>query len=85
MNELTLADLDMGTCLPQVLNTSKPTLDRRGTVCVCVCSSFLYMPAHALFPALNYFPFCTSAHVEESPNKVYQTVSTQISLSQLRP
>ncbi|XP_040918789.1 testis-expressed protein 2-like isoform X2 [Toxotes jaculatrix] len=30
MNELTLADLDMGTCLPQVLNTSKPTLDRRG-------------------------------------------------------
>uniref|UniRef100_A0A665WEF3 SMP-LTD domain-containing protein n=1 Tax=Echeneis naucrates TaxID=173247 RepID=A0A665WEF3_ECHNA len=30
MNELTLADLDMGTCLPQVLNTSKPTLDHRG-------------------------------------------------------
>ncbi|KAM9345780.1 testis-expressed protein 2-like [Symphorus nematophorus] len=30
MNELTLADLDMGTCLPQVLSTSKPTLDRRG-------------------------------------------------------
>ncbi|XP_039972725.1 testis-expressed protein 2-like isoform X2 [Xiphias gladius] len=30
MNELTLADLDMGTCLPQVLNTSKPMLDRRG-------------------------------------------------------
>ncbi|XP_056256723.1 testis-expressed protein 2-like isoform X1 [Seriola aureovittata] len=30
MNELTLADLDIGTCLPQVLNTSKPTLDRRG-------------------------------------------------------
>uniref|UniRef100_A0A665WEV5 SMP-LTD domain-containing protein n=1 Tax=Echeneis naucrates TaxID=173247 RepID=A0A665WEV5_ECHNA len=29
MNELTLADLDMGTCLPQVLNTSKPTLDHR--------------------------------------------------------
>lgn len=31
MNELTLADLDMGTCLPQVLHTSKPALDRRGT------------------------------------------------------
>ncbi|CAG11451.1 unnamed protein product, partial [Tetraodon nigroviridis] len=30
MNELTLADLDMGTCLPQVLGTSKPTLDHRG-------------------------------------------------------
>ncbi|XP_024128098.1 testis-expressed protein 2 isoform X2 [Oryzias melastigma] len=30
MNELTLADLDMGTCLPQVLHTSKPALDRRG-------------------------------------------------------
>ncbi|KAM9843024.1 testis-expressed protein 2-like [Aulostomus maculatus] len=30
MNELTLADLDMGSCLPQVLSTSKPTLDRRG-------------------------------------------------------
>ncbi|KAM9393160.1 testis-expressed protein 2-like [Pholidichthys leucotaenia] len=30
MNELTLADLDMGTCLPQILSTSKPTLDRRG-------------------------------------------------------
>lgn len=30
MNELTLADLDMGTCLPQILGTSKPTLDRRG-------------------------------------------------------
>nr|XP_020472070.1 testis-expressed protein 2-like [Monopterus albus] len=30
MNELTLAELDMGTCLPQVLSTSKPTLDRRG-------------------------------------------------------
>lgn len=31
MNELTLADLDMGTALPRVLSTSKPTLDRRGT------------------------------------------------------
>lgn len=30
MNELTLADLDMGTCLPQVISTSKPALDRRG-------------------------------------------------------
>ncbi|KAF7652827.1 hypothetical protein LDENG_00091950 [Lucifuga dentata] len=30
MNELILADLDMGTCLPQVLSTSKPSLDRRG-------------------------------------------------------
>nr|XP_019957296.1 PREDICTED: testis-expressed sequence 2 protein-like isoform X1 [Paralichthys olivaceus] len=30
MNELILADLDMGTCLPQVLNTSKPKLDHRG-------------------------------------------------------
>ncbi|KAM3863562.1 testis-expressed protein 2-like [Diretmus argenteus] len=30
MNELTLADLDMGTCLPQVLSTSNPSLDRRG-------------------------------------------------------
>uniref|UniRef100_A0A3B5LWA3 SMP-LTD domain-containing protein n=1 Tax=Xiphophorus couchianus TaxID=32473 RepID=A0A3B5LWA3_9TELE len=33
MNELTLADLDMGSCLPQVLTTSTPTLDRRGTAC----------------------------------------------------
>uniref|UniRef100_A0A3P9B0H9 Uncharacterized protein n=1 Tax=Maylandia zebra TaxID=106582 RepID=A0A3P9B0H9_9CICH len=31
MNELTLADLDMGTCLPHILSTSKPTLDSRGT------------------------------------------------------
>lgn len=31
MNELKLADLDMGACLPQVLSTSKPTLDGRGT------------------------------------------------------
>lgn len=30
MNELTLADLDMGSCLPQVISTSKPTLDHRG-------------------------------------------------------
>uniref|UniRef100_A0A8C5GEI3 Testis-expressed protein 2-like n=1 Tax=Gouania willdenowi TaxID=441366 RepID=A0A8C5GEI3_GOUWI len=30
MNELTLTDLDMGACLPRVLSTSKPTLDRRG-------------------------------------------------------
>ncbi|XP_056436955.1 testis-expressed protein 2-like [Gadus chalcogrammus] len=30
MNELTLADLDMGTCLPEVLSTSKPSLDQRG-------------------------------------------------------
>ncbi|KAK7940319.1 hypothetical protein WMY93_003645 [Mugilogobius chulae] len=30
MNELKLADLDMGTCLPQVISTSKPTLDQRG-------------------------------------------------------
>lgn len=30
MNELTLADLDMGSCLPQVISTSKPALDRRG-------------------------------------------------------
>uniref|UniRef100_A0A096ME42 Testis-expressed sequence 2 protein-like n=1 Tax=Poecilia formosa TaxID=48698 RepID=A0A096ME42_POEFO len=30
MNELTLADLDMGSCLPQVLTTSTPALDRRG-------------------------------------------------------
>ncbi|XP_045895528.1 testis-expressed protein 2-like [Micropterus dolomieu] len=30
MNELTLADLNMGTCLPQFLSTSKPTLDCRG-------------------------------------------------------
>ncbi|XP_054614903.1 testis-expressed protein 2-like [Dunckerocampus dactyliophorus] len=30
MNELMLVDLDMGTCLPQILSISKPTLDRRG-------------------------------------------------------
>uniref|UniRef100_A0A3B1IEK4 SMP-LTD domain-containing protein n=1 Tax=Astyanax mexicanus TaxID=7994 RepID=A0A3B1IEK4_ASTMX len=29
MNELTLAELDMGTCMPQVLSTSKPSVDRR--------------------------------------------------------
>uniref|UniRef100_A0A3Q3GPW8 SMP-LTD domain-containing protein n=1 Tax=Labrus bergylta TaxID=56723 RepID=A0A3Q3GPW8_9LABR len=41
MNDLTLADLDMGTCLPQVLSTSKPTLDRRGTpVCIYTCTYF---------------------------------------------
>lgn len=30
MNELTLNDLDMGNCLPQVLSISKPKLDHRG-------------------------------------------------------
>uniref|UniRef100_A0AAY4BDB7 SMP-LTD domain-containing protein n=1 Tax=Denticeps clupeoides TaxID=299321 RepID=A0AAY4BDB7_9TELE len=30
MNELTLADLDMGTCMPQVLSTSRPTVNHRG-------------------------------------------------------
>ncbi|XP_030645546.1 testis-expressed protein 2-like [Chanos chanos] len=30
MNELTLAELDMGTSMPQVLSTSKPSMDRRG-------------------------------------------------------
>uniref|UniRef100_A0AAR2IMH2 SMP-LTD domain-containing protein n=1 Tax=Pygocentrus nattereri TaxID=42514 RepID=A0AAR2IMH2_PYGNA len=30
MNELTLAELDMGTCMPQVLSTSKPSVDQRG-------------------------------------------------------
>ncbi|KAM6957200.1 testis-expressed protein 2-like [Aplochiton taeniatus] len=30
MNELTLADLDMGTCMPQVISTSKPSLDHKG-------------------------------------------------------
>ncbi|XP_061830338.1 uncharacterized protein [Nerophis lumbriciformis] len=30
MNELALVDLDMGSCLPQILSISKPTLDRRG-------------------------------------------------------
>ncbi|XP_072299481.1 testis-expressed protein 2-like isoform X2 [Eucyclogobius newberryi] len=30
VNELKLADLDMGTCLPEVISTSKPTLDHRG-------------------------------------------------------
>uniref|UniRef100_A0AAV2KFP0 SMP-LTD domain-containing protein n=1 Tax=Knipowitschia caucasica TaxID=637954 RepID=A0AAV2KFP0_KNICA len=30
MNELKLAALDMGTCLPQVISTSKPALDHRG-------------------------------------------------------
>ncbi|KPP66134.1 testis-expressed sequence 2 protein-like, partial [Scleropages formosus] len=30
MNELTLTELDMGTCMPQVLSTSKPSMDRRG-------------------------------------------------------
>lgn len=40
MNELTLADLDMGTCLPQVLNTSKPTLDRRGTLMCSLTRGF---------------------------------------------
>ncbi|XP_072550349.1 testis-expressed protein 2-like isoform X2 [Salminus brasiliensis] len=30
MNELTLAELDMGTCMPQVLSTSKPSVDHRG-------------------------------------------------------
>uniref|UniRef100_A0A3B5A1D4 SMP-LTD domain-containing protein n=1 Tax=Stegastes partitus TaxID=144197 RepID=A0A3B5A1D4_9TELE len=39
MNELTLADLDMGTCLPQVLSTSKPTLDSRGTALALICQS----------------------------------------------
>ncbi|KAM9784171.1 testis-expressed protein 2-like isoform 1-T1 [Syngnathus typhle] len=30
MSEMTLVDLDMGTCLPQILSISKPTLDSRG-------------------------------------------------------
>ncbi|KAJ7989744.1 hypothetical protein DPEC_G00307700 [Dallia pectoralis] len=30
VNELKLADLDMGTCLPQLLSISKPSLDHRG-------------------------------------------------------
>ncbi|XP_066498099.1 testis-expressed protein 2-like [Hoplias malabaricus] len=30
MNELTLAELDMGTCMPQVLSTSKLAMDKRG-------------------------------------------------------
>ncbi|KAJ8251219.1 hypothetical protein GJAV_G00218610 [Gymnothorax javanicus] len=30
MNELTLTELDMGTCMPQVLNMSRPSVDNRG-------------------------------------------------------
>ncbi|XP_076853394.1 testis-expressed protein 2-like isoform X2 [Brachyhypopomus gauderio] len=30
MNKLALAELDMGTCMPQVLSTSKPLVDHRG-------------------------------------------------------
>ncbi|XP_062840871.1 testis-expressed protein 2-like [Trichomycterus rosablanca] len=30
MNELTLTELDMGTCIPQVLSISKPSVDNRG-------------------------------------------------------
>ncbi|KAG7459444.1 hypothetical protein MATL_G00210870 [Megalops atlanticus] len=30
MNELTLSELDMGTCMPQVVSTSKPSVDNRG-------------------------------------------------------
>uniref|UniRef100_A0AAY5K9J2 SMP-LTD domain-containing protein n=1 Tax=Esox lucius TaxID=8010 RepID=A0AAY5K9J2_ESOLU len=30
VNELKLADLDMGTCIPQLLSISKPSLDHRG-------------------------------------------------------
>ncbi|KAF4092746.1 hypothetical protein AMELA_G00024460 [Ameiurus melas] len=30
MNELTLAELDLGTCMPQVLSTSRPSVDHRG-------------------------------------------------------
>ncbi|XP_055754625.1 testis-expressed protein 2-like isoform X1 [Salvelinus fontinalis] len=30
VNELKLADLDMGTCIPQALSISKPSLDHRG-------------------------------------------------------
>ncbi|KAK3520477.1 hypothetical protein QTP70_024097 [Hemibagrus guttatus] len=30
MNELTLTELDLGTCIPQVLNTSRPSVDHRG-------------------------------------------------------
>lgn len=50
MNELTLADLDMGTCLPQVLSTSTPTLDSRGTftlemfACCCCTDATLACP-----------------------------------------
>ncbi|XP_060748312.1 testis-expressed protein 2-like [Tachysurus vachellii] len=30
MNELTLTELDLGTCMPQVLSTSRPSVDHRG-------------------------------------------------------
>ncbi|XP_026772615.3 testis-expressed protein 2-like [Pangasianodon hypophthalmus] len=30
MNELTLSELDLGTCIPQVLSTSRPSVDHRG-------------------------------------------------------
>ncbi|XP_061080206.1 testis-expressed protein 2-like isoform X2 [Conger conger] len=30
MNELTLTELDMGTCMPQLLSMSRPTVDHRG-------------------------------------------------------
>ncbi|KAF5901866.1 testis-expressed sequence 2 protein-like, partial [Clarias magur] len=30
MNELTLAELDLGTCMPQVLSISRPSVDHRG-------------------------------------------------------
>lgn len=31
MNELTLTELDMGTSIPSILSTSKPTINDRGT------------------------------------------------------
>lgn len=43
MNELTLADLDMGTALPRVLSTSKPTLDHRGTPHWTLGSTLLFL------------------------------------------
>ena len=30
MNELTLTELDMGSCLPQVNRTSRPVVNQRG-------------------------------------------------------
>lgn len=56
MNELTLADLDMGTCLPQVLSTSTPTLDNRGTftlemdACLVALTAF-WIVSFSFFPS----------------------------------
>lgn len=73
MNELTLADLDMGTCLPHVLSTSKPTLDSRGTWhWRCSIENYIFHVDAVVAETLTCFSlvlFYTKFCLEGSPNR----------------